>query len=233
MLDPPSVTLIGKRYQILSLLGTGGMGTVYRAQDRLMGRQVALKRVTTGAKPLITTRMDETLILSEDASSQKVSSTEHSTQVRLALAQEFRMLASLRHPHIISVLDYGFDETGNPYFTMELLENAQTVVEIGRKQLLEVQVGLLVQVLQALAYLHRRGIIHHDLKPGNVLMSGEQVKVLDFGLSVMSDRIVGSEIAMGPLPYMAPEILTNTYVSEATDLYALGVVSYACFTWRT
>src|SRR5262249_15985627 len=151
---------------------------------------------------------------------------------RLALAQEFRLLASLRHPNIISVLDYGFDDIGNPYFTMELLENARTVLDVGRSQNLEMQVSLLVQVLQALAYLHRRVIIHHDLNRANVLISGERVKVLDFGLSVTSDRATESGIAGGTLPYMAPEILTNTPVSEATDLYGFGVIAYELFCGR-
>src|SRR5262249_48379559 len=119
MPDIPSVSLIGKRYQLLNHLGSGGMGTVYRALDRLTGQAVALKRVTTEGKTWLSSRADQTLILDESTSSHKVISTEHSTKIRLALAQEFRVLASLRHPNIISVLDYGFDDAGNPYFTME------------------------------------------------------------------------------------------------------------------
>ncbi|HEX2622358.1 MAG TPA: protein kinase, partial [Phototrophicaceae bacterium] len=139
--------LIANRYLLLEELGKGGMGIVYRATDRLNGSIVALKHVLTPAEQL------------------QFASTDASADYRLALAQEFHTLATLRHPHIISVLDYGFDEQRQPYFTMDLLENAQSITDYGRGQTVAVQVELLIQTLQALAYLHRRGIIHRDLKP--------------------------------------------------------------------
>lgn len=77
------------------------------------------------------------------------------TDFRLNLAQEFKVLASLRHPHIISVLDYGFDEDRQPYFTMDLLDGAQTILAYGQGQPLDHQLDLLIQMLQVLAYLHR------------------------------------------------------------------------------
>src|SRR5688572_24007002 len=98
--------LIGNRYALHELLGQGGMGMVYRAQDRLTGAIVALKQVTTS--PL----------------NMHFSSLSTGGDPRLALAREFRTLASLRHPHIISVLDYGFDSVGQPYYTMEFLDDA-------------------------------------------------------------------------------------------------------------
>src|SRR5258706_15531538 len=156
-------------------------------------------------------------------------STKDRMDTRLALAEEFQLLASLRHPNIISVLDYGFDD-GNPYFTMELLDHAQTILECGRGQPLAAQVGLLVQVLQALAYLHRRGVIHHDLKPGNVLVTGEQVKLLDFGLSVMrKQRSDDGGTTSGTLAYLAPEVLSGLPSDETSDLYAVGVIAYELF----
>ena len=105
----------------------------------------------------------------------------------MVLAKEFSVLASLRHPNIISVLDYGFDNFGQPFFTMELLENAQPLLAAGRDRAQQAQVDLLVQILRALAYLHRRGVIHRDLKPDNVLVIDGQVKVLDFGLAFSRD----------------------------------------------
>ena len=102
---------------------------------------------------------------------------------RLALTKEFRLLSSLRHPHIIKVLDYGFDDNLTPYYTMELLENPQTILEAGEGLNFGGKWRLIMQLLQALQYLHRRGVLHRDLKPDNVLVVEGQVKVLDFGLA--------------------------------------------------
>src|SRR5579859_445730 len=232
MVDLVSPPLVGKRYQLLNSLGIGGMGAVYTALDRLTGQRIALKRVTIPAKQLQLSNGVDTLMLS-DSDSDSVSDLtpfNDSANVRLALTQEFRMLASLRHPNIISVLDYGFDEQANPYFTMELLENAQNVRDFGRDQDLLAQVTLLVQILQALAYLHRRGIIHRDLKAGNVLVTDDQVKVLDFGLSIKQDEVIaGTGTTLGTPAYMAPEILKGARASESSDLYAVGVLAYELF----
>lgn len=197
--------VIASRYRLLEPLGEGGMGVVYRAQDRLTGNIVALKKVTVE-------RLD-------------AEATVAGGDFRLALAREFRTLASLRHPHIISVLDYGFDE--QPYFTMELLENTQTILEAARGASPADKVRLLIQTLQALAYLHRRGILHRDLKPDNVQVIDGQVKLVDFGLSVARGQ-EDTSIA-GTLYYMAPEVLQGFPPSEASDLYAVGVIAYEMF----
>ncbi len=140
------------------------MGVVYRAQDSFSGQIVALKSV----------RGDYSQTESGDTAFDK----------RLALAEEFQTLASLRHPYIISVIDYGFDSTRHPYFTMDLLDAPQTILQAAQKaSSLEATIGLLTQILQALAYLHRRGILHRDLKPGNILVQNGHVKLLDFGLA--------------------------------------------------
>ena len=152
---------------------------------------------------------------------------------RLALAQEFKLLATLRHPHVIEVLDYGFDEAGQPYFTMELLENAQTILEASKNFSIRQRVELIVQILQALSYLHRRGILHRDIKPANVLVVDGNVKLLDFGLSAMQDRSKSEEDAggatVGTLSYMAPEVLIGDSSSESSDLYAVGMIGYELF----
>ena len=96
--------IIGARYQVLNELGSGGMGEVFRVLDRLTGRVATLKRLKAA---------------------HTLDSTSIGADCRIALAQEFRLLASLRHPNIISVLDYGFDASGDPYFTMDLEENAR------------------------------------------------------------------------------------------------------------
>jgi eukaryotic-like serine/threonine-protein kinase len=87
-------------------------------------------------------------------------------------------------PILFSVLDYGFYEQNRPFFTMTLLENPQNLLAYIRKRPLREQIECLIQILQALAYLHQRGIIHRDLKPANVLIVDGQVKVLDFGLAM-------------------------------------------------
>ncbi|HSP80192.1 MAG TPA: protein kinase, partial [Myxococcaceae bacterium] len=206
-----SSALVGRRYQLLEHIGDGGMGAVYRALDRLSGRRVALKRVSTRRAPSI---------------------PDGSTDQRLALAREFQILTSLRHPHILSVLDYGFDQEHQPFLVSELQERAQDFLEAARGVELPAQVELLVQMLQALAYLHRRKIIHCDLKPANILVVGGNVKVLDFGLSVVG-RPEGDEPSGGGTPaYLAPEVLRGAAPTPASDLYAVGVMAYELLAGR-
>jgi eukaryotic-like serine/threonine-protein kinase len=201
---------IGWRYQLLEQIGAGGMGAVFRADDLLTGEVVALKRMNTHVA---------TADFNPDAT--------HQQHLRLTLAHEFKTLASLRHPNIITVRDYGFDQTGSPYFTMDLLHNAQNLLQAGQGRQVRVQVNYLVQVLQALSYLHRRGILHRDLKPENVLVIGNRVKLLDFGLAVgtQADTSV-EEFVVGTLAYMAPELLIEQAASQASDIYAVGMIAY-------
>jgi tetratricopeptide (TPR) repeat protein len=209
-----SADLVGKRYELLDMLGQGGMGTVYRAYDRLTGQTVALKRVVALAEEM----------------------AEHSTagdlDYRLALAQEFKTLASLRHPYIIEVLDYGFDDEQQPYFTMELLDSPDNLVLAGFDQPLEKQIEYLAQMLLALAYLHRRGVLHRDLKPENVLVVNGKIKVLDFGLAVTRDRShvdEDSNVTVGTLAYIAPESIRGNPATERSDLYSVGMIAYELF----
>ncbi|MEM7346674.1 MAG: protein kinase, partial [Chloroflexota bacterium] len=201
-----------KRYILHESLGQGGMGTVHRATDRLTGEIVALKQVHIPTEQLeFITRVD----------------TQTQQNLRLALAQEFQILASLRHPYIISVLDYGFDLAQQPFFTMTYLPKAQTVLEAGISLKTADKVDLIRQMLQALAYLHRRGVIHRDFKPSNVLVIEQKVRVLDFGLSISQDNKLSS--TGGSLLYMAPEILNHETATQASDLYAAGVIAYELF----
>jgi serine/threonine protein kinase/tetratricopeptide (TPR) repeat protein len=192
------------------------MGAVYRATDRLTGETVALKRVTTPTTKL------------------KFGTHSGDYSPDVALAQEFKMLASLRHPNIVSVLDYGFDAERKPFFTMTLLHNAQKITEAGAQQPLERQIDLLIQMLQALSYLHRRGILHRDLKPANVMVVEEQIKVLDFGLSQLATPESGSvsPATAGTFAYMAPELLRDDPATPASDLYAVGMIAYEVFAGR-
>lgn len=202
--------VVGRRYVLQDLIGQGGMGAVYRALDRLTGHQVALKRVLSSPPETDASTNFELL------------------DFRMAMAQEFKLSASLRHPNIIEVLDYGFDDQRQPYFTMELLSGAQTIMQHSSTLPVADRVELIIQMLYALSYLHRRDILHRDLKPANVLVSDDRVKVLDFGLSVM--RAQGQEpeehMTAGTLAYMPPEVLMGYAATEAADLYAVGMMGY-------
>lgn len=186
------MTLIGSRYTVVDTLGAGGMGVVHLAHDKLRNQQVALKQV----------------LLSDD-------------EQRLAITREFRTLSTLRHPNIVSVIEYGSHEN-QPYFTMEYLPESKPI-----DQYPAIKVEWFVQMLQALSYLHRRGVLHRDLKPGNVLVTPDNtVKVLDFGLAystAVSKNTISEGIA-GTLRYMAPEILEEAPPTIGSDLWAIGVM---------
>ncbi|MEZ4593456.1 MAG: AAA family ATPase [Chloroflexota bacterium] len=214
--DPTLTDFFNNRYRFVAQIGAGGMGAVYRTVDRLTGELVALKQVMVSGKQL------------------QFASRDESRDYRVALAEEFRTLASLRHPHIISVLDYGFDGEKRPYFTMELLENAETVVDACGERPFSTKLAYLQQALEALAYLHQRGIIHRDLKPDNMLVVGEQLKLLDFGLAVERDLAAqaAGDAVVGTISYMAPELFQSGSASVASDLYALGTLAYQLFAER-
>jgi hypothetical protein len=208
--QPASVD-VGRRYRVLDLLGQGGMGRVYRAVDRLTGRTVAVKSVLLGGAPVSSTLRGSALA---------------------ALAQEFRVLATLRHPNVIAVLDYGFDRERRPFFSMELVEGARPLLPYAGGLSRDAQVDLLGQLLRALGYLHRRGILHRDLKPSNILVTGGgALKVVDFGLATGNDEASRARAA-GTLLYMAPELLQGGAASEASDLHAFGVVAFEMLAGR-
>jgi tetratricopeptide (TPR) repeat protein len=218
MLQNTEVGFVARRYQLVKNLGSGAMGTVYRAVDRLTGQPVALKRVNT---PISIARQPDATI--------EVMS-EH---IRVALANEFQTLASLHHPHVIQVLDYGFDEDRKPYFTMNLVETPRTILQAGRGHPLKNQCDLLVQMLEALAYIHRRGIVHRDLKPDNALVTPDgELKVLDFGLAALYDHLPPADEIAGTLAYMAPEVFRGEKISAASDFYAVGVIAHEMLTGR-
>jgi len=190
------------RYQIKSRIGQGGMGVVYRAYDRLSGQEVALKQVIN---------------------------YEYQERDPLLLAHEFQILASLRHPNIIDVLDYGFNEQGTPFFTMTLLHAHQTITQAAIGRAIKERIELIIQLFEALAYLHRRHIIHRDLKPSNVLvLPNGQVKVVDFGVAI-SDQQARPKV-VGTVLYMAPEVLLEEKPTHLSDLYSAGVLAYEVLT---
>jgi len=208
-----SVT-VGRRYELVRPLGKGGMGTVFQATDLLTGNVVALKQVHLPVQQI------------------SFNSRDDNDDQNLALAQEFRALATIRHPNIISVYDFGFAGEGQPYITMEYIAGGRTILEYGKELPVQQKAKLIVQMLQALVYLHRRGILHRDLKPTNALVQDGRLKVLDFGLSVTTTRTVEhlTKTMSGTVAYMAPEIFAGEPYSRASDLYAVGVIAYELFT---
>ena len=201
--------LVNGRYDLHNVIGLGGMGRVYRATDRLTNQRIALKRVNLQVATL--THSDSPI--------------EHNA-FKVMLAHEFQTLAALRHPHIINVLDYGFDREQQPYFTMDYLRNADTIVEASQGQKTAVCVNWLIQTCQALAYLHRHHILHRDLKPANILVARNSIKVLDFGLASLKEQ---AQSAVGTAGYLAPEVIQGDPHSEVADLYAIGVIAYQLF----
>jgi len=205
----PRVAGASERYEILAELGRGGMGVVYRARDRRLGRDVALKRLPDNLK-------------------------DHPRAVELFL-REARSAAALNHPNIVTVHDVDQDETGF-FLTMELLEG-QTLAEIvrarGRVTPLDTA-RLGIQAATGLQYAHERRIVHRDVKTANLFFTRDRVvKIMDFGLAKMLEEVrKGSTIIGGTPYYMAPEQATGEGVDHRADLYAFGVTLFELLTGR-
>ena len=209
-------------YEIVAPLGAGGMGEVYRAKDTRLGREVAVK------------------VLPEVFAGD---------ELRLArFAREARTVAGLSHPNIV-VLYSVEAERGIHFLTMELVEgqNLSQLVRAGGLPLARV-LELAIPLADALAAAHDRGVVHRDLKPGNVMVTREgRVKVLDFGLAkpaspdpaldstqaaTATSPLSGAGQVMGTLPYMAPEQVRGEAVDARTDLFAFGILLYELATGR-
>ena len=219
--------VINNRYEQRKTLGAGGMGSVFEVYDRLNQQRVALKRVQK------TVRTPSPSMLNPDVTQPADMSTDSAHEYHLALTQEFRILAKLRHPNIISVLDYGFDETQQPFFTMELLEGATNVLDYASELSFEQQVHIILDILQALVYLHRHQILHRDLKPENVLLDADgHVKLGDFGLAKAGIRHAyeGATSMCGTPEYMAPEVLAQQGHGFCVDYWGLGMLTYEMMT---
>lgn len=198
-----STPLFGNRYEIGPELGRGGMGIVHQVTDRLTGQEVALKGVRLPPNRTM------------DAS------------FNLAIAREFQVLSSLRHPNIISVIDFGFDATGAPFYTMELVTNSRNILQASRDRPIEDRLRYLGHIAEALLYIHSHGIVHRDLKPANVLLDGSLPRVLDFGLSFSRHREMSDGLQLIGTPvYLAPELAgKRREPSIRSDLFALGVMA--------
>ncbi|HEX2619758.1 MAG TPA: protein kinase, partial [Phototrophicaceae bacterium] len=214
MPDSQSGMSLDKRYQLIDKIGEGGMGVVFQARDRLTGQIVALKKVTVSGDQL------------------QFASKSTDQDFRLSLAQEFRTMASLRHPNIVGVLDYGFDEQRQPYYTMQIIEGAKTITEYAIGQTTAHKIRLLIETLQALGYLHRRDIVHRDIKPANIMVTaGGTVQVMDFGLALhQTESFTNLHTGVvGTMAYIAPELFAEERATIRSDLYAVGLLAYEMF----
>ena len=220
-------------YEVLAELGRGGMGIVYRARDRRLGRVVALKLIKAGA--------------------------DGDPEVRDRFRREAAAMARLQHPGIVQIFEVG-DEDGTPFFAMELVEGASLAERLrGTPLAARAAADLLCCLAQAVAYAHQHGVLHRDLTPANVLLSASRdaacstgeanalratsrltegvPKITDFGLA----RLVGdggamtqSGAVMGTPSYLAPEQAggKGRAAGTAADVYALGAILYECLTGR-
>ena len=212
-------TLIGGRYELGELLGRGGMAEVRKGKDRRLGRTVAVKRLRTD--------------LASDATFQA------------RFRREAQSSASLNHPAIVSTYDTGeemaTDGTGvaQPYIVMECVEGRtlRDILREGRKILPERALEITAGVLSALDYSHRAGIIHRDIKPGNVMLtpSGD-VKVMDFGIaraiSDASSTMTQTAAVVGTAQYLSPEQARGETVDSRSDVYSTGCLLYELLTGR-
>jgi len=200
--------LVASRYRIIALLGKGGMGEVYRADDLTLGQAVALKFLPDEAA------RDESLLE--------------------RFRNEVRIARRVSHPNVCRVYDVG-DVDGQTFFTMEYVDGedlASLLRRIGRlPQDKALEIGR--QLCAGLAAAHAKGVLHRDLKPANIMLDGRgQVVITDFGLAGVADNIRGNEIRSGTPAYMAPEQLAGKEVTTRSDIYALGLVLYEVFTGK-
>lgn len=207
------------RYEIRGKIGQGGIGAVYRAYDQRMNREVAIKRII------------------QDGDS------EQESEATKQLTKEAGALASLQHPHIVTVYDVGVDDDG-PYVVMEMLtgKTLDELVEQGAPLTFDDFRELALQTQEALIAAQDLHIVHRDLKPGNMMLtwlpSGKfQVKIVDFGLAKFTPKpslqtLDQAEAVYGSIFFMAPEQFERAPIDFRTDMYAIGSVYYFALTGK-
>jgi predicted Ser/Thr protein kinase len=192
------VTVVAGRYRLLTRIGQGGMGVVWRAHDELLRRDIAVKELHVR------------IGVDNDA---------HARQV----LREARAAAQLRHPGVVAVHDVVVDD-GRPLILMELIEG-RSLADIVLQQgpLTEQRVAEIgVRLLDALSMAHARGVVHRDVKPANILLDGDRVVLTDFGIAAITTDTTRTDTVVGSMDYMAPERI-NGKVTPASDVWSLGV----------
>jgi len=201
-------TIVAGRYRIVALLGRGGMGEVYRADDLTLDQPVALKFLPRAMQgdPNLLDRM----------------------------LNEVRLSRQISHPGVCRVFDVA-EAGGEHFFSMEYVDGEDLhslLHRIGRLPR-DRAVQIARQLVAGLAAAHERGILHRDLKPANIMIDGHgRPKITDFGLAALPEEVAGREVGLGTPAYMAPEQFAGDPVTERSDLYSLGLVLYELFTGK-
>jgi eukaryotic-like serine/threonine-protein kinase len=216
---PSSEGLIGSvvdgRYELLSVIGEGGMGTVYETRHRALGKRFALKAL----------RKDLAL----------------DGEIAARFIQEARTAAAVSHPGLVEITDFGRLESGQVYFVMELLEGQSLASLLRTGGPLPAARGLNIvrQLVHALRAAHEASIVHRDLKPDNIHIGrgdgdADVVKIVDFGLAkvIGSSKLTRAGMVFGTPHYMSPEQAAGEIVDHRADIYALGIVMYEMFTGK-
>ena len=200
--------VLAGRYRIVSRLGKGGMGEIYRADDLRLGQSVALKFLPT--------------------------EWVRDPQWLAKLHEEVRLTRQISHPNVCRVYDIAEAE-GQTFLSMEFIDGEDLASLLRRIGRLPPDKGLEIarQLCMGLAAAHEQGVIHRDLKPANIMLDGRgHVRIADFGLARVSTRVTGAEARAGTPAYMAPEQLAGTAVTVRSDIYSLGLVLYEIFTGK-
>jgi serine/threonine protein kinase len=196
------------RFRILGKIGQGAMGEVFRAHDPVLGRDVAIK-VVKGQ-------------LSEDE------------EARQRFLREAQSAAQLNHPNVITIHDFG-EEQSVAYMAMELLEgdDLRELIVRQRAMSLEQKLVIMEQILDGLAFAHSKGVVHRDLKPGNVrVLPSGQVKIMDFGLARRTEDGATTGVVLGTPHYMAPEQARGDPASVRSDIFSVGALFYELLTGK-
>ncbi|HYM75928.1 MAG TPA: protein kinase [Candidatus Dormibacteraeota bacterium] len=207
-MNAPDIKRIGK-YEVIEILGRGGMGLVYRAFDRQLNREVAIKTVTEGFVG------DQEMLK--------------------RFYQEAAKTGALKHPNIVIVYDLG-EQDGFPYIVMEYLSGdpLDRLIQQGKSQPLAFKLKIVEQVCYALGYAHRNDVIHRDVKPANVIVQPDGVvKLLDFGIARQEKtdgHLTRTGHVIGTLQYMAPERLRNAAFDGRSDIFSVGILMFQLLT---
>ena len=197
------------RYEIVRELGRGAMGVVFKARDPLIGRSVAVKTITAGVA--------------------------NNPDLLERFHREAKSAGLLQHPNIVTVYELS-ESDGSPFIAMEYLEGESLEQVIASRLPLPLaqKLGYFVQACRAFDYAHSRGVVHRDIKPGNIMITTDgAVKVVDFGIArIMDTSKTQTGGLLGTLAYMSPEQLRGQPADERCDIWSLGAVLYECLAYR-